>query len=232
VNPAYVLARVPVTVRYADVSATFRNVSHYVEAGAVEAAAAVFRDVLDLSSAFARPGHIACFELATFDVAVCVHEAELDHPAESTELVFGHDIADEAILDPDGRKVRLLHVEGSADRNVGAHGFEFLNVTLYSSRVEETIAFYREGLGLVADYEQAGHLCAMGHVAVHDASEGPAGSARLYFLADDATTYADRAHRAGVAGVVRPDGYGNPAWHANLTQAFSIVVLTRGKQSG
>lgn len=54
----------------------------------------------------------------------------------------------------------------------------------------------------------------MGHVAVHDRSDGSVGSARLYFLTDDARTYADRAHEVGAAAVVRPDWCGNLAWHA------------------
>jgi hypothetical protein len=90
------------------------------------------------------------------------------------------------------------------------------------------VAFYRDRLGMVPDFQQVGHLCAMRHVAVHDASEGPAGSARLYFLASDAKAYGDRADERGIAGVVRPDGYGNPAWHTDLTQEFSVVVLSRG----
>src|SRR5205807_10508102 len=131
-------------------------------------------------------------------------------------------------LDPDGHTVRLLQVDAPAQPSDGApDDLEFLNVTLYTSGVHAMVAFYQDRLGLVADFEQPGHLCAMGHVAVHDASEGPVGSARLYFLASDARTYADRADEIGVGGAVRPDGYGKPAWHANLTPGFSVVVLTR-----
>jgi hypothetical protein len=206
----------------------FRNVTYYVDVVDVERSARVLREVLGLRSAFSRTGHIACFELAGFDVAACAHEAEPGHPRGTTELVFGHDGPDSATSDPDGRAVRFLNVEGhSACRGEVSDGLEFLNVTLYSSRIEEMVAFYRDGVGLSPDYEEPGHLCAMGHVAVHDPSEGPAGSARLYFLADDAKDFAARANEVGIPGIIRSDGYGKSAWQTDVATSLSVVVLTR-----
>jgi hypothetical protein len=67
----------------------------------------------------------------------------------------------------------------------------------------------------------------MGPVCIHDPSEGPDNSVRLYFLVDDPRAYADAAARDGVKGVLRTDGNGRPAWEPKDPFGNSVVLLTR-----
>ncbi len=77
------------------------------------------------------------------------------------------------------------------------------------------------------NYEQPGHIAAMGPICAHDPSEGPADAIRLYFLADDPAVIAEAATERGVDGVLRQDGYGRAAWESRDPFGNSMVVLTR-----
>ncbi len=104
---------------------------------------------------------------------------------------------------------------------------EFLNVTLYVNDISDLRAFYRDFLQLPVDYEEPGHATVMGEVAVHDPSEAPAGRCRLYFLVDDPESFANRAADHDIAGVLRSDGYGDPAWESMDPFGNSVVLLKR-----
>ncbi len=104
---------------------------------------------------------------------------------------------------------------------------EFLNVTLYAADTADLRAFYHDVLGLPIEYEEPGHITVMGRVAVHDPSEAPEGTRRLYFLVDDPEPFARRARGAGIEGVLRKDGYGNPAWEAVDPFGNSVVLVKR-----
>jgi hypothetical protein len=104
---------------------------------------------------------------------------------------------------------------------------EFLNATFYVEDITGLSAFYREFLALPVDFEEPQQGVVMGKVAVHDTSEGPAGICRLYFLVDDPRRWALRASQEGVAGFLREDGYGNPAWESTDPFGNSVVLLQR-----
>ena len=104
---------------------------------------------------------------------------------------------------------------------------EFLNVTLYTEDISELREFYHGFLGLPIEYEEAGHIAVMGRVAVHDATEGPVGTRRLYFFVNDPVAFASRAEPHGVSGVLRADGHGNPAWESTDPLGNSVVLLKR-----
>ena len=106
---------------------------------------------------------------------------------------------------------------------------EFLNVTFYAGDIGPLRAFYHDFLGLAVDYEQPGHIAAMGKVCAHDPSEGPVGTVRLYFLCDDSAAYAEAATAAGYSGELRQDGFGNPAWETTDPFGNSVVILQRGR---
>lgn len=106
---------------------------------------------------------------------------------------------------------------------------EFLNVTLYVQDTAELRAFYHDLLGLPIQFEEAGHITVMGAVAIHDPTEGPAGTRRHYFLVNDPAGFAQRARAAGVVGVLRTDGYGNPAWESTDPFGNSVVLLQRAR---
>jgi catechol 2,3-dioxygenase-like lactoylglutathione lyase family enzyme len=106
---------------------------------------------------------------------------------------------------------------------------EFLNVTLYVDDITDLRRFYHDLLGLPVEFEEPGHITVMGKVAVHDPTEGPAGTCRLYFLVDDPERFAARAADRGVAGVLRHDGYGIPAWESTDPFGNSVVLLKRGR---
>ena len=105
---------------------------------------------------------------------------------------------------------------------------EFLTVTLYAEDIGPLKSYYHDLLGLPLNYEQPGHIAAMGPICAHDPTEGPANTVRLYFLADDPTVVAEAAAARGVAGHLRKDGYGKAAWESKDPSGNSIVVLTRG----
>lgn len=104
---------------------------------------------------------------------------------------------------------------------------EFLNVTLYVEDTSELRAYYHDFLGLPIEYEEPGHITVMGRVAVHDPTEGTVGTRRVYFLVNDPEPFAQRAYDAGVAGILRKDGYGNPAWESTDPFGNSVVLLQR-----
>ncbi|MEX0875614.1 MAG: VOC family protein [Actinomycetota bacterium] len=104
---------------------------------------------------------------------------------------------------------------------------EFLNVTLYVDDIAPIRHFYHDVLGLPVVFEEPGQAAVMGSVAVHDPSEGPVDTSRLYFLVNDPTAFADRARSAGVEGTLRTDGYGEPAWESVDPFGNSVVVLKR-----
>jgi catechol 2,3-dioxygenase-like lactoylglutathione lyase family enzyme len=108
---------------------------------------------------------------------------------------------------------------------------EFLNVTLYVDDIAEIRRYYHDVLGLPIVFEEPGHAAVMDRVAVHDPSEGPAGTCRLYFLVDDPSAFADRARASGVKGVLRVDGYGQPAWESVDPFGNSVVLLKRRRQT-
>jgi predicted kinase len=66
----------------------FHNITIYVPKAQLEETAVLYRDVLGLKPVFNRPGHIACFDLLGYDVALCLHEEEVGHPAGVTEVGF------------------------------------------------------------------------------------------------------------------------------------------------
>lgn len=101
---------------------------------------------------------------------------------------------------------------------------EFLNVTLYVDDTTELRAFYHDVLGLPIVYEEPGHITVMGKVAVHDPTEGPADTVRLYFFVDDPARFAERTVHAGV---LRTDGNGSPAWESTDPFGNSVVLLKR-----
>lgn len=104
---------------------------------------------------------------------------------------------------------------------------EFLCVTMYTDDPDPLRAFYHDVLGLPLDYEQAGHIAAMGPVCAHDPTEGPEGTVRLYFTVDDPTRYAGAAAKAGVVGTLRTDGFGKPLWESTDPFGTSVVLLAR-----
>src|SRR5438552_1463833 len=104
---------------------------------------------------------------------------------------------------------------------------EFLNVTLYVDDISNLRSFYRDFLGLAVDFEEPGHATVMGNVAVHDLSEGPADTCRLYFVVEDPERFATRAVDEGIDGTLRKDGYGNPAWESTDSFGNSVVLLKR-----
>lgn len=108
---------------------------------------------------------------------------------------------------------------------------EFLNVTLYVQNTSALRAFYHDLLGLPVQYEEPGHITVMGPVAVHDPTEGPAGTRRLYFLVNDPPGFGRRAEAAGVKGTLRKDGYGEPAWEATDPFGNSVVLLQRPRSN-
>ncbi len=105
---------------------------------------------------------------------------------------------------------------------------EFLCITFYSEDPQPLRTYYHEVLGLPLDYEEPGHIAAMGPISAHDPSEGPAGSVRIYFLVDDAREYAAAAREKGAEGFLRSDGFGRPAWESKDPFGNSVVLLTRG----
>ena len=115
------------------------------------------------------------------------------------------------------------------DVSEGSDVPEFLNVTFYVDDITDLRRFYRDVLGLPVNFEEPGHLTVMDKIAVHDPTEGPAGTCRLYFLVDDPAPFAERAARQGVAGTLRKDGYGNPAWETTDPFGNSVVLLMRGR---
>lgn len=106
---------------------------------------------------------------------------------------------------------------------------EFLCVTMYADDISALRAYYHDALGLPIDYEDPGHLTAMPKVCAHDPSEGPAGTLRFYFVADDVPRFAQEAERRGANGAMTVDGLGNPAWHSSDPVGNSVHVLTRAK---
>lgn len=106
---------------------------------------------------------------------------------------------------------------------------EFLNVTLYVEDIADLRAFYHDVLGLPIVYEEPGHITVMGKVAVHDPTEGPANTVRLYFVVDDPEVFAKRATDAGRTGALRTDGYGKPAWESTDPFGNFVVLLKRGR---
>lgn len=108
---------------------------------------------------------------------------------------------------------------------------EFLNVTMCADDISDLRAYYRDFLGLPVDFEEGGHATVMGKIAVHDASEGPVGTRRLYFLVGDPERFAREATQRGIRGFLRRDGYGNPAWES-MDPAGNSVVLLQRSQSG
>lgn len=107
---------------------------------------------------------------------------------------------------------------------------EFLTVTLYAEDINPLRGFYHDLLALPINYEQSGHIAAMGPICAHDPSEGPANTIRLYFLADDPEQIAEGASIRGVEGVLRKDGYGKAAWESKDPFGNSVVVLTRSSE--
>jgi hypothetical protein len=70
---------------------------------------------------------------------------------------------------------------------------EFLCVTMYVSDPNALRSYYHDTIRLPVDYEVPGHIAALGPVCIHDPSDGPVNSLRLYFLVDDPTSYAEAA---------------------------------------
>jgi catechol 2,3-dioxygenase-like lactoylglutathione lyase family enzyme len=108
---------------------------------------------------------------------------------------------------------------------------EFLNVTLYVDDIADLRAYYHDFLGLPIEFEESGHIAVMGKVAVHDPTEGPVDTCRLYFLVDDPGSYAKRAADLGQPGVLRSDGHGNPAWESKDAFGNSVVLLKRPRRA-
>lgn len=104
---------------------------------------------------------------------------------------------------------------------------QFLCITLYSDDPEPLRNYYHDILGLPLDYEEPGHIAAMGPVCAHDQSEGPAGTVRLYFFVDDVQRYAEVVKNKGAEGILRTDGQGKPAWESKDPFGNSVVFLTR-----
>lgn len=104
---------------------------------------------------------------------------------------------------------------------------EFLCLTMYASETGPLREYYHEVLGLPVDYEVPGHITAMPKVCVHDPSEGPAGTLRLYFVTDDVEACAARAKALGAQGMLGADGFGKPMWESTDPFGNSVRILTR-----
>ena len=105
---------------------------------------------------------------------------------------------------------------------------EFLNVTFYTSDVQGVRAFYGGALGLPIDFEEPGHLAAMGHICAHDQSEGErAGTTRIYLMSDDPAAAGAAAAEAGYPGVAGIDAGGDPMWDTTDPLGNSVRILKR-----
>jgi len=105
---------------------------------------------------------------------------------------------------------------------------KFLNVTFYTSDVPAARAFYADALGLPVDFEDPGHLAAMGRICAHDPSEGErAGTTRIYLLSDDPAAAGAAAQDAGYPGVAGVDAGGDPMWDTTDPLGNSVRILKR-----
>jgi hypothetical protein len=104
---------------------------------------------------------------------------------------------------------------------------EFLCVTMYVSDPNALRSYYHDTIRLPVDYEVPGHIAALGPVCIHDPSDGPVNSLRLYFLVDDPTRYAEAASHQDVEGALRTDGNGRSAWETIDPFGNSVVLLAR-----
>lgn len=104
---------------------------------------------------------------------------------------------------------------------------EFLCVTMYTAETGTLRDYYHEALGLPIDFEVRGHITAMPKVCVHDPSEGPAGTLRMYFVTDDVEAHAARAKARGTQGTLGADGFGKLMWESTDPFGNSVRVLTR-----
>jgi predicted enzyme related to lactoylglutathione lyase len=78
-------------------SVELHNVTIYVEKSELGLARGFYRALFGGHPIWAEDGHIACFGSA--DLAICLHEAEPNHPAGTRELFFWTDDLDSAQAD-------------------------------------------------------------------------------------------------------------------------------------
>lgn len=89
-------------------SVELHNVTIYVEKSELGLARDFYRALFGRDPIWAEDGHIACFGSA--DLAICLHEAEPNHPAGTRELFFWTDDLDTAQADLEGNGSAVTRV--------------------------------------------------------------------------------------------------------------------------